>query len=137
MIQKHFYRAFTLVTLAGYVWIGGNLIWGDDGRSGMTLCLFKRLTGVACPSCGATRSMLALLHGDAGYAFHINPLGFVLLPMLIILPWWLCTDFVLLDNSLYRTSGKLRQTFIKYRWTATTGAILLIANWGWNIFKTL
>ncbi len=52
------------------------------------LCLFKRLTGIACPTCGFTRGALNLLQGRIVEAWLYNPLlystlalfaGFVLL----------------------------------------------------------
>ena len=38
------------------------------------LCLIKRFTGVACPTCGFTRGALSFLHGQAGQAWLYNPL---------------------------------------------------------------
>jgi hypothetical protein len=37
-------------------------------------CLFRAATGVACPSCGATRAFEALAHGDLATALCMNPL---------------------------------------------------------------
>ncbi len=41
------------------------------------VCVFHALTGHPCPTCGATRAAIALLHGDVGTAWHWNPLAFV------------------------------------------------------------
>ena len=43
----------------------------------MTLppCLLNTVTGIPCPSCGLTRSGLALGHGDIIDAFRFHPLG--------------------------------------------------------------
>jgi hypothetical protein len=38
-------------------------------------CLFKRLTGLPCPTCGATRAALALARFDFGAAFAVSPLA--------------------------------------------------------------
>ncbi|MCB1008119.1 MAG: DUF2752 domain-containing protein [Acidobacteria bacterium] len=43
-------------------------------------CLFYSATGLACPGCGSTRALHALLHLDLGAAFRLNPLPFVLVP---------------------------------------------------------
>jgi hypothetical protein len=40
----------------------------------VTLCRFRALTGLPCPTCGATRGAAALLRGDVGEAFAMNPL---------------------------------------------------------------
>lgn len=37
-------------------------------------CAFRALTGVACPSCGATRAVEALAGGNLLTAFSLNPL---------------------------------------------------------------
>ncbi|MFS2292164.1 uncharacterized protein DUF2752 [Actinomadura hallensis] len=45
-------------------------------------CPFLALTGLYCPGCGMTRLVHALAHGDVGTAFGLNPLLFLLLPVL-------------------------------------------------------
>jgi len=42
-------------------------------------CPLRTLTGLACPSCGLTRSVLAALAGDHSEAFAFHPCGPVLL----------------------------------------------------------
>ncbi len=39
------------------------------------VCLFRRLTGFACPTCGMTRSIALTLQGDLAAAFRMNPAG--------------------------------------------------------------
>lgn len=41
-------------------------------------CTFRDLTGVPCPSCGTTRTALALLEFDFVSAFAVNPLATIL-----------------------------------------------------------
>jgi hypothetical protein len=48
------------------VWLTLKLPW--------PVCWFRHSFGVPCPTCGATRSALALAHGNIGLAFHTNPL---------------------------------------------------------------
>jgi hypothetical protein len=43
------------------------------------LCLFRRLTGYDCPTCGSTRGILSLLHGHIIETWLYNPLLFSLL----------------------------------------------------------
>ncbi len=40
-------------------------------------CVFKSLTGVPCPTCGATRSVLHLVQGDFYTSLSMNPLVFL------------------------------------------------------------
>lgn len=62
-----------------FVWLalGGTVVW-LSARMGRPIytCLFKRLTGMACPTCGFTRGALCLLHGRIGQAWLYNPLLF-------------------------------------------------------------
>ncbi len=37
-------------------------------------CVFRTLTGLPCPTCGSTRSMVCLVHGDLSGALMMNPL---------------------------------------------------------------
>jgi len=39
------------------------------------LCPFHAITGLPCPSCGMTRGIRCLLHGNFAAAFFFNPLG--------------------------------------------------------------
>ena len=53
-------------------------------------CPFLALTGWSCPLCGGTRLGAALLHGELGVAFGLNPvvfLGLVLVAVLAVV--WL------------------------------------------------
>ena len=54
------------------------------------VCQFHQLTGWNCPSCGATRGLYALLHGDWRTALRDNAL---IMAALVLLPvrgaWWL------------------------------------------------
>ena len=40
-------------------------------------CWFRRLTGIPCPTCGATRCAMSLAHGDLVGAWRQNPLIFI------------------------------------------------------------
>jgi hypothetical protein len=37
-------------------------------------CVFRELTGIPCPTCGATRSVVDLAQGEVFAAFRMNPL---------------------------------------------------------------
>ena len=50
-------------------------------------CLFQAFTGLYCPGCGTTRALHALVHGDIATAFAMNPLLFVLAPLLGAVLW--------------------------------------------------
>lgn len=42
---------------------------------GVTVCMFRRAFGIACPGCGLTRSFIELSHGHLTQAFRMHPLG--------------------------------------------------------------
>jgi uncharacterized protein DUF2752 len=55
--------------LAGaWVWLRYKLPWPS--------CTFQHLTGIPCPTCGATRCFLLLTRGKIWDAFAMNPLAF-------------------------------------------------------------
>lgn len=45
-------------------------------------CWFKRLTGMDCPGCGLTRSVVCLVHGNFLDAWHFNPGGYLFFAVL-------------------------------------------------------
>jgi hypothetical protein len=49
-----------------------------------SVCTFRQMTGIPCPGCGLTRSIVAAVHGDwiASYAYHrLGPIVLVYLAM--------------------------------------------------------
>ena len=60
------YGGIALMIL-GAGWLRSVLSYAPD-------CVFKGLTGIPCPTCGSTRSVVHLSHGDILSAFTMNPL---------------------------------------------------------------
>ena len=60
------YGGIALVIL-GAGWLQSILSFAPD-------CVFKGLTGIPCLTCGSTRSVVHLSHGDILSAFTMNPL---------------------------------------------------------------
>lgn len=48
--------------------------WDPAAAAGPDLCLFHRLTGVACPACGLTRAAAAFAHGNLDESLRWHPL---------------------------------------------------------------
>jgi hypothetical protein len=76
--------------------LGVLLLWLTIGVAGVLLfvlepgksaflpdCLFRALTGLACPGCGTTRGLHQLLHGNLAAAFQFNPFMILALPFLL------------------------------------------------------
>ncbi|MFZ6051223.1 DUF2752 domain-containing protein [Halocola ammonii] len=63
------------------------LMPADYFDSGESICLSHLMAGVDCYACGMTRSVMHLIHFDFATAWDFNPLGFVVLPLLML--YWL------------------------------------------------
>lgn len=134
--NKKLYWILLSLSLAGYCWVGFHWLQTDHAEES-TVCIFKQITGIPCPSCGTTRSVLALLQGNYQEAFFINPLGFLAVLLLLVIPCWISLDILLKTESLLRIYLHAEQQ-IKTKKLIYIPMILLIAgNWVWNISKGL
>jgi hypothetical protein len=137
MDARRLYILFLTLSLAGYIWIGVNTWGGETGSEIPTVCLFKEVTGIPCPSCGATRSLMLLMRGDVRGAFLMNPLGFLLAAALVVVPFWILSDVVRRRESFYRTYRGMERMLSGNIRFASACAALVIVNWIWNISKGL
>jgi len=123
--------------LAGGITAGyGLLALAQNNDDTPTPCIFKHATGIACPSCGSTRSVISIYDGNFFEALQTNPLGFIIVAILIAGPLWLLADIALKKDSLYRAFLIFEKT-IRTRWLAASLIVLVAANWAWNIYKGL
>ena len=135
--NKKLYWVLGILSLAGYAWVGFHLLFPDTATPDLTVCLVKNVTGVPCPSCGITRSLLLLIGGDFEKAVLTNPVGVVAGIGLLVTPLWMAKDVLTQTNTLA----------LAFLWTErkikTRKAIyiplvaLALLNWGWNILKDL
>lgn len=92
-----------------------------------SVCYFKALSGLPCPTCGSTRTAGCLFHGDLPGAFAMNPLA--ALGLLTLVPWALA-DVVLLtqgralDLSVSRGAGNVLRVGV---------VVALLVNWAYLI----
>ena len=63
------------------------LFWSAE--TGPTLCPFARCTGLACPGCGMTRAVAALLRGDLSRSWDRHPLAGIVALEVMAAWWWL------------------------------------------------
>lgn len=94
-------------------------------------CTWHELTGIPCPSCGATRSVALLLAGKWTAAFLMNPLVFVGAIGVVLYDIYAAAVLTLraprlrLDH-LSRESGS----------AVRVGVLAVIAgNWAWLIYR--
>ena len=52
-------------------------------EAGPSLCPFRLASGLPCPGCGLTRSVVALAHGDLSASLYYHPLGPVFVAVLV------------------------------------------------------
>lgn len=100
------------------------------------VCLIKNITGIPCPSCGSTRSVVSLIKGDFYNALKINPLGYVIAAIMILTPLWILTDIVSKKESLFNFYNKT-EAYLKNPKFAIPLVMLLLINWIWSISKGL
>lgn len=134
--NKKIYWILGSLSLIGYAWIGFNAGHIHQHET-LTLCLFKNVTGIPCPACGTTRSILLLLNGNFMDAFTLNPFGVLAAVLLVIIPGWIAWDILKKKSSLlfmYRLTEQKIQTK-KALYLPMIGLTLL--NWFWNITKEL
>ncbi len=131
--RRNLYGLLALICVAGYVWMTLNIDRRFETHV-VSVSVGKKITTLPCPSCGSTRSMKAILKGDLAGGYSWNPVGYILLSLLAILPWWLLYDVLLKRDSLHKTYKKAEQLVLKpvILWP---GFLLMVANWIWNIFK--
>lgn len=71
-------------------------------------CIFRKITGLYCPGCGATRSIIALLKGNIKASFSYNPLFFLMLPFLIFSIIYQC--YIYIENKKDNIINKIPNT---------------------------
>lgn len=132
LLHNRFYTFFLLflATCAGW------LLLSLFGLPGLTICLFKNVTGISCPACGSTRAVEHLLHGELGLALATNPIGLFTAMAIgfgaLLFFFDLMKGTTLLEQWALRFNNWLKRP-------AVFGAFLtlVISNWIWNITKGL
>ena len=135
MSRNRLHLLLGLAFLSAYSWLAWS-VWHTESHPEFTPCIFKNVTGIACPSCGTTRSIETLMRGNFKEAALLNPLGIIAGFLLLTLPLWLLWDLAFKKNSLYINYHRAENT-LKTKWGAVTFTLLIIANWIWNINKGL
>ncbi|QDH81493.1 DUF2752 domain-containing protein [Echinicola soli] len=122
--------------MAGYGWLAYQLHAAVSHSHGPTLCLIKNVTGVPCPSCGITRAIMAIIHGDVNGSLYSNPLGLLVATGLVVGPIWLLVDVLWRKETLWKSYQQV-EVWLRNPVRAIPLAVVVLINWFWNIYKGL
>jgi hypothetical protein len=128
MTRKQLYFLVLFLGLAGQLWIVYSYKRLEKQEEVFNTCIFKRVTGLPCPSCGTIHSIISILHGDLRMAFRENPLGFAGILITAILPYWVLADLVLGRESFYYFFMSAER-LLKKPWFLTGFLILILIIW--------
>ena len=137
MSKNGLYIFLISLSLAGYAWLAWNFVEGSGRASTPTLCVFKEVTGLPCPSCGTTRSLVLLMRGNFRESLQINPFGILFAIALLIIHLWIFVDLLRNTDSFYRRYVRAERVLAQNRWLSVSAIVVVSLNWFWNIAKGL
>jgi len=136
MVRNKLYLLLFTACTAGYAWLTITYYRTVSLALEPGVCLIKRVTGIPCPSCGSTRSVLSVLNGDIAGALLWNPFGIIIVCFLVIVPFWILFDVLRRQSTLFNFYNRT-ELFLKRKWIAIPAILLVLLNWIWNISKGL
>lgn len=99
MSAIRFYALGITGCIASWTWIAMSI--NQCGQGIWKGCLIKYFLHIPCPACGSTRAIIAIINGHIQEALALNPLGFVLLALLILLTVGIPYDYLRRQRNLY------------------------------------
>ena len=102
MIQQTQTRPFRELRLLAAGMIAAGAVWNLLPVHPPLLCPLRTATGIPCPFCGMTRSVVAAVHGDIVASLRFNPGGIFILAFAIVVLLW--PTWVKAVNARYRPS---------------------------------
>lgn len=136
MSRNKLYAILSATCLLGYSWLAWSYLHNILNTSDFGICMFKQVTTIPCPSCGSTRAVVALIHGNVQQSLALNPLGIILTIGLVLLPLWISYDVITRKSSLLGAYRKC-ESLLNRRCIAIPAIVLVLLNWAWNIYKGL
>lgn len=102
----------------------------------MSVCIIKNITNIPCPSCGSTRSVVSFIDGNFIDSLYYNPIGLIIIIIMITSPIWIIYDLIYSKDTLYQCYRKI-EVALNTKIIAIPAIVLILANWIWNIYKGL
>ena len=134
--RNKLYSILFIACIAGYIWLYFSVTNEITEIKSVEVCLIKYTTNIPCPSCGTTRSMISLIKGNFIEALNLNPIGYLVTLIMLVVPIWIIADIIKSTRTLFNFYLKT-ETFLKKSKIAIPLIILVIINWIWNISKGL
>ncbi len=103
-------------------------------QGGITVCPFRIMTGIPCPSCGTTEAIIHITKGEILKAIATNPLVIVASIMLLVFPLWVSIDLIQKRNSFLSIYIKIEKT-LKIRAIAVIAILIILTIWALNIYR--
>jgi len=113
------------VVVWGLVVVASRLLAHHTGIA-PDLCLFHRVTGYSCPTCGTTRGLLALAHGSWREGFAWNPLT---------MTGAMLGSLAILGRAVTARTLEVQWTVPEKRIALALGLAVLGLNWAWLIYS--
>ncbi|HSD06112.1 DUF2752 domain-containing protein [Flavobacterium sp.] len=137
MTRNKLYYLVLSACILGYSWLLFlKLAVVKKSNLDLTVCLFKRITSLPCPSCGITRSVSYFFNGEIINSLFLNPFGAIAAIIMIVSPVWIIFDFIKKKQSFFDFYKKAEH-LIRNKTIAISLIGLVILNWIWNIYKHL
>lgn len=137
-MQKNKLYLFIIVAcFFGFGWLYFSLHQNQDLQHDVfTVCLFKNITTIPCPSCGTTRAVLEISKGNIVTSMLLNPFGVIVAIIMTMSPIWIAYDFFSKKESFYQFYRKF-EDLLQQKKVYLPLLILVLINWIWNINKNL
>lgn len=137
MSKNKLYILILFACFLGYSWLLFlKLAPVKNSGLDLTVCVFKRVTGLPCPSCGTTRAVSYLFNGEIVKSLFLNPFGILVAVIMVVSPGWIIWDTIAKKQSFYNFYIKTEK-LIRRKEIAIPLIVLVILNWVWNIYKHL
>ena len=137
MKKNKLYFLTLVACFLGFSWLFFlKLISNKISNIDFTVCLFKKITTIPCPSCGTTRAVDHLFHGEFISSILLNPFGLIVSGIMLVCPLWIAFDYFTKKQTFYDFYHK-SEAVLRTKKVAIPLIILVLLNWIWNIYKQL